>query len=370
MEWAATLQQQAAAHPALAPQDAIKLCHQAAFGAAHLLAEEAQARAALHEEFSRVDAAGEAALEPVSPRYCRCSLGAWKRLGLPPDWLFGMFRHTAQQPPDADAAARLAGYLNTVDALARAGSLPFDATAWRASRRAYEAQGMGAVRHSDGYRLRERPAYRIVDARYAALLPLFSLLAALPNRPGARIVALDGRAASGKTTAAALLAAALGGGVIHMDDFFLPAALRTPGRFAQPGGNVHHERFAKEVLPRLSDPAAFSYRRFDCGTMDYGAPREVAPGGWRIVEGSYSCHPTLGPYMDVRVFCDVPPETQRQRLLARNGPAQAAVFTARWIPLEERYFAAYHIREAAQLVLETGLVAPDAAHLPPRSGAD
>ena len=74
--------------------------------------------------------------------------------------------------------------------------------------------------------------------------------------------------------------------------------------------------------------------------------------------------------MDVRVFCDVPPETQRQRLLARNGPAQAAVFTARWIPLEERYFAAYRVREAAQFVLKTGPDAPDGTHLPPRSGAD
>ena len=68
---------------------------------------------------------------------------------------------------------------------------------------------------------------------------------------GVGVIAIDGRAASGKTTLAAALAAETGGTVVHMDDFFLPAELRTPQRLAAPGGNVHAERFAEEVLPFL-----------------------------------------------------------------------------------------------------------------------
>ena len=81
---------------------------------------------------------------------------------------------------------------------------------------------------------------------------------------GAGVIAIDGRAASGKTTLAAALAAETGGAVVHMDDFFLPAELRTPQRLAAPGGNVHAERFAEEVLPFLRQGRPFCYRRFDC----------------------------------------------------------------------------------------------------------
>lgn len=348
--WAACLLQHAAAHGSMRPQDAAKLCYQAAFGAEHLLAEPAQARRRLLEEFERTPAADEAAFEAVSGDRCRCSLAAWKRLGLPPDWLFGMFRCTARQPA-ADGSARLSRYLDMVGALAGAGKLPFDGGEWRAFRSAYEAAGAGAVHHSDAYRQRERPAYRVVDARYAPLLPVLTALAALAPQDGARIVAIDGRAAAGKTTAADLLSDALDAAVIHMDDFFLPAALRTRERLSRPGENVHHERFRSEVLPLLRDPKGFSYRRFDCARMELGKRRLVAPGAWRIVEGSYSCHPALGEYMDLRVFCDVRPAEQRRRILARNGPAQAETFETRWIPMEERYFEAFRIRETAQVVL-------------------
>ncbi|MCL1877401.1 MAG: hypothetical protein FWF80_00945, partial [Defluviitaleaceae bacterium] len=67
----------------------------------------------------------------------------------------------------------------------------------------------------------------------------------------ARVIAIDGRSASGKTTLASELAAQTGASVIHMDDFFLPQDLRTEERLNTPGGNVHHERFASEVLPHI-----------------------------------------------------------------------------------------------------------------------
>ena len=81
---------------------------------------------------------------------------------------------------------------------------------------------------------------------------------------GMRIIAIDGRCAAGKTTLAARLAKELGGDVIHMDDFFLPPALRTQERRSEPGGNVHYERFLTEVIPNLASGRPFSYRRFDC----------------------------------------------------------------------------------------------------------
>ena len=163
------------------------------------------------------------------------------------------------------------------------------------------------------------------------------------------VIALDGPAASGKTTLAEMLKTLLPADVIHMDDFFLPISLRTPERFAQPGGNVHYERFCGEVLPRLRQPEAFSYRRFDCSVMDFRGTREVGTLSFRIVEGSYSTHPALGRYADITVFSRVDPDEQMARILRRSGPEKAERFRCEWIPLEETYFSAYHIREQADL---------------------
>lgn len=174
--------------------------------------------------------------------------------------------------------------------------------------------------------------------------------AAPPGR--ALVLAIDGRAAAGKTTLAAALEKALGAGVIHMDDFFLPQALRTPARYAEPGGNVHYERFAAEVLPHLHSPAAFAYTRFDCATMRAGPPVPVPAARWRIVEGAYSTHPFFGRYWELAVFVDIAPAAQLARITARGGAECARAFAGRWIPLEERYIAACRPRERADLILE------------------
>lgn len=78
---------------------------------------------------------------------------------------------------------------------------------------------------------------------------------------GCGVIAMDGRAAAGKTTLAEELAVTLGGAVVHMDDFFLPGELRTPERLAAPGGNVHAERFVEEVCLICGGGEAFRYRR-------------------------------------------------------------------------------------------------------------
>ena len=336
----------AAAHPALGAEDADKLCYQAAFGPAHLVSDGAAARRAFREEFARAQEEDAPAFEPVSDGYVRCGLAAWKRLGLPGDWLLNMCLHTAAQGAAPDAAARFYRCRGEVDAWPPPARCRFPPVRARLLRRASRAAAGS-------------PQRRLPPARTAGLPPCGRALCAAAARvraacraaraAGARTLAIDGRAAAGKSTAAALLAAALGAGVVHMDDFFLPAALRTPQRLSEPGGNVHYERFAAEVLPQLASGAAFSYRRFDCAAMGYGAPRDVSAGAWRIVEGAYSHHPRFGAYRDVSAFFTVPPDAQRRRVTARNGAAAWEAFETRWIPMEERYFEAFSIEARADV---------------------
>lgn len=182
-----------------------------------------------------------------------------------------------------------------------------------------------------------------------------------------RIIAIDGRCAAGKTTLAARLAEELGGDVIHMDDFFLPPALRTPERRREPGGNVHYERFLTEVLPKLAAGEAFSYQRFDCSRMALGERIPVQNNGFVFVEGAYSCHPVLGEYMDRKVFLDIDRETQTKRIRRRNGEDRLQDFLQLWIPLEEAYFQAFSVEKKADYIIKETKGETDAASVLPGS---
>lgn len=184
---------------------------------------------------------------------------------------------------------------------------------------------------------------------YLRLVPVLERIAGRQDAKPVYVIALDGRAASGKTTMARQLAEILDAEIIHMDDFFLPMELRTEKRLATPGGNVHYERFRKEVLPHLAKPEPFAYRKFECSIKDFNGVRPIGTKPFRIVEGSYSLHPELGDYADLTVFSDVEPEEQLRRIRNRNGEEGAEMFRNRWIPLEEAYFQAYRIVERADI---------------------
>lgn len=168
--------------------------------------------------------------------------------------------------------------------------------------------------------------------------------------PAPCIIAIDGRCGSGKTTLGTLLAHDLAADLLHMDDFYLQMFQRTPARYAMPGENVDHER-VEEVLKQWRLHKPFSYQKFDCAKMALGETVSLVPGNILVVEGSYCMHPQLRKYYDFCVFVTIDQSLQQKRLLAREGEQKLAVFNARWIPLEETYFAALDVERQADLVL-------------------
>ena len=183
----------------------------------------------------------------------------------------------------------------------------------------------------------------------SAIEQLADRLLELCAERGRALLALDGRCASGKTTAARRLRECLAERklrdgrrpqtvVLHLDDFFLRPEQRTEARLRLPGENVDHERFLTEALRPLASGVAFSFRPYDCRTQTLKEPVTVPAADSGIIEGAYSCHRDLRGYYDLRVWADIDPETQRQRILGRNGEAGLQRFAELWIPLEERYF--------------------------------
>ena len=96
---------------------------------------------------------------------------------------------------------------------------------------------------------------------------------------------------------------------------------------------------------------AVPYRAYSCRAV-LPAGTMLAPQPLVIVEGSYSCHPTLADCYDLKVFVTCSREEQARRLLAREGERYSS-FTARWIPLEEGYFAKFQIEQTVDFILDT-----------------
>jgi len=342
LDFRSCLAEQLHRHPAMQAEDVLKQCYQGAYGPGHILGHAAEAKKHFAAEFSAVaPRPDEPLFEVISPDFMRINLGAWKIRKLPPEWLFNLFSASARHFDDGDAVFRAC--LNDAENLL-SGDL-------RERFRRLASQSTGAPHHSETYRKAEHPSYRLVGTRFIHALPVLLRAAALPKGDAPKVIAVDGRAASGKTTLARQLAQVMGAGVVHMDDFFLPPELRTAERYREPGGNVHYERFAAEVLPNLKRPEGFSYRVFDCAAMRYGDTTTLKPGAWRIVEGAYSLHPRFGDYADLKVFYDIPPAEQMRRITLRNGEARARVFKERWIPLEELYIRECDVAKSADLII-------------------
>lgn len=172
---------------------------------------------------------------------------------------------------------------------------------------------------------------------------------AVINEKGRAVFAIDGRCASGKTTAALVISKSLPCTVFHADDFFLRSELRTPERYAAPDGNFDRERFLSEVLLPAVNGEAVYYRPFDCKSMEILEARVIHPEKIIIVEGAYCCHPELWDCYDRRIFFTISPEEQISRIRKRNGDT-LKTFIDRWIPMEERYFKEYNIEERCDKV--------------------
>ena len=330
------LREQRKLHPSMEAQDALKLCYQAAFGAEHLLSDVDGARKYFENEFEAVCATQEPLYENISDKVCRVNLGAWKREGLCADWLWKIFLLSGEI--SADSSKAFAEYV--VEAAE-------EIEGFQGFFGEYLKGGIRAVHHSDRYRCAEQPHYRVVKSEIARIIPVLQKI----SFANAKVVSIDGKAASGKTTVSKVLESVINSQTVHMDHFFLPPQLRLPHRLGEIGGNVHYERFQNEVLPYLKSGKKFSYRIFDCSIMDYGETNVIGECPYIVVEGAYSAHPFFSDYAEVKVFSDVDEREQMRRILVRNGEKMAKRFSDEWIPMEEAYFAHFRIKENADIII-------------------
>ena len=180
---------------------------------------------------------------------------------------------------------------------------------------------------------------------------LAAALAQKPTKP--LVLALDGRCGSGKTTLADGLTRQFPASIVlHTDDFYLPPTQRVRGWEKTPCANMDLIRLRDEALRPAYEGQPVLYRAYSCQAGAYQPVQELAAQPLVILEGSYSHHPLLAGYETLQVFVTCSREEQTRRLQAREGERYAN-FAARWIPLEEGYFAQYRIEETTDLAVDT-----------------
>lgn len=180
---------------------------------------------------------------------------------------------------------------------------------------------------------------------------LISLLCEWEKLNEHTIMAIDGRCAAGKTTLAKILSENVNCDVIHIDDFFLPSAKRTQERMALSGGNIDFERLISEVLTPIKNGEPYVYSKYSCQNGTFSVCKRANPQKITVVEGSYSCHPCVFPFYDLHIFLDIDKETQKERVLRRNKD-NADAFFGKWIPMEEKYFSEFNIKDKCEILTQ------------------
>jgi uridine kinase len=142
-----------------------------------------------------------------------------------------------------------------------------------------------------------------------------------------RIVAVDGRGGSGKSTFAARLATLRGGvQVAHTDDF---ATWDNP------------VNWWPRCIAELLDPLQHGeLARYEVSAWD-GVPRpsvEIAPDGLVILEGVTASREAFRPYLALAVWIETPRELCLERGVERDGEGMRAQWEA-WQAAEDGYIA-------------------------------
>ncbi len=347
------LQEQYALYPHMQLVDAVKLIYQSEFAGGHMISDEQASLRRLQDEWALVAARGEPTQKPIfenlSGGLCRLNLEPIIKLGIAPATVNRLFVLSANR--HRGDANSFAGKLAAFRQWCADGLFPWTSSELDAYLAAYEAQGYPAVSHSEIYRSTYAPAYRVIGSEFQ---PCFQLLVEIDRLTVGHeqlLVAIDGHSGAGKTSLARLLAQIYNCNVIHMDHFFLPSAMKTEARLAEPGGNVDYDRFKTEVLAGLQEGDDFCYGIYDCSQGKIVEQRRLPKKQLNIIEGVYSMHPIFNDPYQLKVFMQVDPQIQSERILQRSGAQLHRRFLSEWIPLENKYFAAFRIAEQADLIL-------------------
>jgi pantothenate kinase-related protein Tda10 len=171
---------------------------------------------------------------------------------------------------------------------------------------------------------------------------LIAALLAAPASAGAtRVLAIDGRSGSGKSTIAREIAGRLEAPLVSLEDLY--------------GGwdGLEHgiERARSELLEPLARGQAAAVPRYDWQAGNWGEAWTLAPPALLVLEGVGAGARALAPHISVLAWLELDASSRRRLALERDGDLYAPHWQ-RWADQEDAYVEREAPRERADLVLE------------------
>lgn len=176
------------------------------------------------------------------------------------------------------------------------------------------------------------------------------------DRPGPKLVAIDGRSAVGKSTLAAAVADTLDALVIDGDDFYAGGTAEEWDAMSPAGKAAHciDWRRQRPILEQLAKGEQATWHAYDWEANDgrLSESRSVAlPRPVVILEGVYSARPELADLFHLRVLAEAPAAVRHERWVAREGEGYPDDWSRRWTEAEDWYFTRVMPPEAFDLML-------------------
>jgi len=342
-------------YPCSMPTDILKLCYQSSFGCGHLIDNINYAKKFFISEFNNTVKDKSVPFVERFGEYARVNFASPEAKELDPERLFSIFIASSKSVLK-NRNTVFEKHLSEALKAAKDGLFTFSFDDLNNEINRYMERVNNGVyppfSHSDLYRMNYHPAYRVIDERYIRLLPLIKMIDGLLLDGRSTIIALEGRAASGKTTAAELLSRIYDSQIISMDDFFLPPLKRTEQRLGSAGENIDYERFSSEVIASIKQGREFNYGVFDCSSMKITKEKHIKKSPLTIIEGVYSTTPFIEDIYDIKVFFDIDKKDQLERLKKRSSNEIFEKFVNLWLVLEEKYYSSLKIKEKCDICIE------------------
>jgi uridine kinase len=332
-------------YPKSKVEDYIKILYQDCFGPGHMFTNSSLFQNMLFSELEVCE--NIRTIEPLIDNYFRYYISKTDYISI--DTLTKMFEYSCNIKNQSEEL--MDKYLKILEELIIENEIDLDNESLKFINN-YKKNGYRAISHSDQYRSLYQPHYRVIHNSLQPLISLIEQIELYLQKQEKVIIAIDGKCGSGKTTVATILERIYSSNLFHMDDFFLTDDLRTEERLSLPGGNVDYERFKNEILLNLKNSKSINYNKYSCSLKAFSNQSIINDKNIIIIEGSYSLHPELIEFYDIKVFIDINYNMQKERILKRNGIKSLEMFINKWIPLEEKYFEFYNIKELCNIKIE------------------
>lgn len=178
------------------------------------------------------------------------------------------------------------------------------------------------------------------------------------------IIGVNGIDGSGKTTFALALDEYLKSNgfptqLIHLDDFHNPKSIRYSG--TNESDNYYNKSFnINLIIDKLLAPIqhkkslSLSLKTLDLSTDDFTNERRynIQPNTVVIFEGVFLFRQELTPYINLKVFLDIPCEESKRRAVVRDPQAVIAKYDTKYLPAQQKYLQEYPPTQVADLIID------------------